>query len=305
MLRCIFSFAHAQICAKRAANRLAWEEHGLSATAHAKGLNPQSIRARKGGVPLVCLTAYTTPVARIVDPHCDLVLVGDSVGMVVHGLPSTIGVTLDMMILHGQAVRRGIENALLVVDMPFGSYEESPAQAFRNAARVMAETGCAAVKLEGGVVMAETIRFLVARGVPVVAHVGLTPQGVNAFGGYTVQGRGEDAGRVTADARAVAEAGAFSVVLEKVPEALARSITADIAIPTIGIGASPACDGQILVVDDMLGLFTDFRPKFVKRYGELGHAASEAVAAYAEDVRQRRFPAPEHVFAETVPGKKS
>jgi 3-methyl-2-oxobutanoate hydroxymethyltransferase len=282
----------------------AWEEHGLSATAHAKGLNPQSIRARKGGVPLVCLTAYTTPVARIVDPHCDMVLVGDSVGMVVHGLPSTIGVTLDMMIMHGQAVRRGIENALIVVDMPFGSYEESPEQAFRNAARVMAETGCAAVKLEGGVVMAETIRFLVARGIPVVAHVGLTPQGVNAFGGYTVQGRGEDAGRVIADARAVADAGAFSVVLEKVPETLARAITADIAIPTIGIGASPACDGQILVVDDMLGLFTDFRPKFVKRYAELGHAASEAVAAYAEDVRRRRFPAPGHVFAETVPGKK-
>ncbi len=276
----------------------------MSATAHAKDLNPQSIRARKGGVPLVCLTAYTTPVASIVDPHCDLVLVGDSVGMVVHGLPSTIGVTLDMMIMHGQAVRRGIENALLVVDMPFGSYEESPEQAFRNAARVMAETGCAAVKLEGGVSMAETIRFLVARGIPVVAHVGLTPQGVNAFGGYTVQGRGKDADRVVADARAVAEAGAFSVVLEKVPETLARTITAEIAIPTIGIGASPACDGQILVVDDMLGLFTDFRPKFVKRYAELGHAASEAVAAYAEDVRQRRFPAPEHVFSETVPGKK-
>jgi 3-methyl-2-oxobutanoate hydroxymethyltransferase len=277
----------------------------LSATARAKSSNPQSILARKGGVPIVCLTAYTTPVARIVDPHCDLVLVGDSVGMVVHGLPSTVGVTLDMMILHGQAVRRGVENALLVVDMPFGSYEESPAQAFRNAARVMAETGCEAVKLEGGVSMAETIRFLVARGIPVVAHVGLTPQGVNTFGGYTVQGRGRDADRVFADARAVAAAGAFSVVLEKVPEALARAITADIAIPTIGIGASPACDGQILVVDDMLGLFTDFRPKFVRRYAELGHAAAEAVAAYAEDVRQRRFPAPEHVFADTLPGKKS
>jgi 3-methyl-2-oxobutanoate hydroxymethyltransferase len=277
----------------------------LSATTHAKGSNPLSIRARKGGVPLVCLTAYTTPVARLVDPHCDLVLVGDSVGMVLHGLPSTVGVTLDMMILHGQAVRRGIENALLVVDMPFGSYEESPAQAFRNAARVMAETGCAAVKLEGGVSMAETISFLVARGIPVMAHVGLTPQGVNAFGGYTVQGRGEDADRVIADARAVAYAGAFSVVLEKVPETLARAITAEKDIPTIGIGASPACDGQILVIDDMLGLFTDFRPKFVKRYAELGHATTEAVVAYAEDVRQRRFPGPEHVFAEKLPGKKS
>lgn len=277
----------------------------MSATARARSSNPQSILARKGGVPLVCLTAYTTPVARLVDPHCDLVLVGDSVGMVLHGLPSTVGVTLDMMILHGQAVRRGVENALLVVDMPFGAYEESPRQAFRNAARVMADTGCAAVKLEGGVTMAETIRFLVQRGIPVVAHVGLTPQGVNAFGGYTVQGRGKDAGRVMADARAVAEAGAFCVVLEKVPEPLARAITADIAIPTIGIGASPACDGQILVVDDMLGLFTDFRPKFVRRYAELGHAAAEAVAAYAEDVRQRRFPAPEHVFADTLPEGKS
>lgn len=277
----------------------------MSATARARSSNPQSILARKGGVPLVCLTAYTTPVARLVDPHCDLVLVGDSVGMVLHGLPSTVGVTLDMMILHGQAVRRGVENALLVVDMPFGAYEESPRQAFRNAARVMAETGCAAVKLEGGVTMAETIRFLVQRGIPVVAHVGLTPQGVNAFGGYTVQGRGKDAGRVMADARAVAEAGAFCVVLEKVPEPLARAITADIAIPTIGIGASTACDGQILVVDDMLGLFTDFRPKFVRRYAELGHAAAEAVAAYAEDVRQRRFPAPEHVFADTLPEGKS
>lgn len=277
----------------------------MSATTHAKGSNPQSIRARKGGLPLVCLTAYTTPVARLVDPHCDLVLVGDSLGMVLHGLPSTVGVTLDMMILHGQAVRRGVENALLVVDMPFGSYEESPAQAFGNASRVMAETGCGAVKLEGGVTMAETISFLVARGVPVMAHVGLTPQGVNTFGGYTVQGRGKDAHRVIADARAIAEAGAFSVVLEKVPESLARAITAEIDIPTIGIGASSACDGQILVVDDMLGLFTDFRPKFVKRYAELGHAAAEAIAAYAEDVRQRRFPAAEHVFADTPPAGKS
>jgi len=282
-----------------------WEGASLSATAQAKSLNPQSIRARKGGVPLVCLTAYTTPVARLVDSHCDIVLVGDSVGMVLHGLPSTVGVTLEMMVMHGKAVRRGIENALLVVDLPFGSYEESPEQAFRNASRLMGETGCGAVKLEGGVIMAETIRFLVARGIPVMAHVGLTPQGVNAFGGYTVQGRGKDADRVMADARAVADAGAFSVVLEKVPETLARAITAEIAIPTIGIGASPACDGQILVVDDMLGLFTDFRPKFVKRYGELGHAMSEAVAAYAEDVRQRRFPGSEHVFADILPEKKS
>lgn len=268
----------------------------MSATAQVKALTPQTIAARKGGAPVVCLTAYTTPVARLVDPHCDLVLVGDSVGMVLHGLPSTLSVTLDMMILHGQAVRRGIEKALLVVDMPFGTYEESPQQAFRNAARLMAETGCGAVKLEGGQSMAETIRFLVARGIPVMAHIGLTPQAVNAFGGYTVQGRGEGADKVRADARAVADAGAFSVVLEKIPESLARAITGEISIPTVGIGASPACDGQVLVVDDMLGLFTDFRPKFVKRYAELGRAADEAIAAYAADVRERRFPAMEHTF---------
>ncbi len=276
----------------------------MSATAQAKAITPQSIRARKGGTPIVCLTAYTTPVARLVDAHCDLVLVGDSVGMVVHGLPSTVGVTLDMMILHGNAVRRGLDRALLVVDLPFGSYEESPEQAFRSAIRVMTETLCGAVKLEGGVYMAETIRFLVTRGIPVMAHIGLTPQSVNTFGGYPVQGRGEDAERIMADARAVADAGAFSVVLEKVPETLARAITAEIAIPTVGIGASPACDGQVLVVDDMLGLFTDFRPKFVKRYAELGHAASAAIASYAQEVRSRDFPAIEHTFADSLPAKK-
>lgn len=266
-----------------------------------KPLTPPDILARKGGTPIVSLTAYTTPVARLLDPHCDVVLIGDSVGMALHGLPSTLGVTLEMMILHGQAVRRGLSRALMVVDLPFGSYEESPAQAVRSAARVMAETGCAAVKLEGGEVMAETIRTLTARGIPVMAHIGLTPQAVNALGGYRVQGRGADADRIARDARAVAEAGAFSVVLEKVTEPLARRITAEVAIPTIGIGASPACDGQVLVVDDMLGLFGEFRPKFVKRYAELGQAASAAIAAYAADVRARRFPGPEHVFADKAP----
>lgn len=269
----------------------------MSAIANTKAITPPDIHSRKGGTPLVCLTAYTTPVARLVDPHCDVVLVGDSVGMVLHGLPTTLGVTLDMMIMHGRAVRRGLERALMVVDIPFGSYEESLDQAFRNAARLMAETGCAAVKLEGGEVMAETIRFLTGRGVPVMAHVGLTPQAVNAFGGYRVQGRGEDGERILRDARAVAEAGAFAVVLEKMPEALARRITEELAIPTIGIGASPACDGQILVVDDVLGMFTDFRPKFVKRYAELGSEAEAAIGAYAADVRDRRFPAAEHVYA--------
>ncbi len=271
----------------------------MSATARTRALFPPDIAARKTGTPLVCLTAYTTPVARLVDPHCDLVLVGDSVGMVLHGLSSTLGVTLEMMIMHGKAVRRGLERACMVVDMPFGSYEEGPEQAFRNAARLMTETGCAAVKLEGGTSMAETIRFLVARGIPVMAHVGLTPQAVNAFGGYAVQGRGAGGERIAQDARAVAEAGAFCVVLEKIPEPLARSITAEIAVPTIGIGASPACDGQILVVDDMLGMFTAFRPKFVKRYAELGEAAGLAIAAYASDVRERSFPAAEHVFSDT------
>ena len=268
----------------------------VSGTARPVGL-PEVAQA-KGGTPIVCLTAYTTPVARLVDRHCDIVLVGDSLGMVLHGLESTLGVTLEMMILHAKAVRRGTERALMVVDMPFGSYEESPEQAFRNAARVMAETGCAAVKLEGGVTMAETIGFLTRRGIPVMAHVGLTPQAVNALGGYKVQGRGPDAERILNDARAVAAAGAFSVVLEKVTEPLARRITEAVAIPTIGIGASAACDGQVLVIDDMLGLFTEFQPKFAKRYAELGRDAEAAIAAFAEEVRTRRFPGPEHVFVD-------
>jgi 3-methyl-2-oxobutanoate hydroxymethyltransferase len=270
----------------------------MSATGKARQATPMELRARKGGTPLVCLTAYTTPVARLVDRNCDLVLVGDSVGMVLHGLPSTLGVTLEMMILHGQAVARGLDQALMVVDMPFGSYEEGPEQAFRNAARIMAETGAGAVKLEGGVAMAETIRFLTARSIPVMGHVGLTPQAINTLGGYKVQGRGADADRVLADAEAVAAAGAFAVVLEKVPAGLADRITAALPVPTIGIGASAGCDGQILVIDDLLGLFTEFRPKFAKRYAELGEAAAAAIAAYADEVRSRRFPAAEHVFGD-------
>ena len=277
----------------------------MSATSQIRALTPADITARKGGQPIVCLTAYTTPMARLVDAQCEVALVGDSVGMVLHGLPSTLGVTLEMMILHGQAVARGLKRALMVIDMPFGSYEEGPAQAFRNAARLMAETGAAAVKLEGGRHMAETIAFLVARGVPVMAHVGLTPQAVNTLGGYKVQGRGADAARLRADAQAVAEAGAFAVVLEKLPARLADEITAAVPIPTIGIGASARCDGQVLVVDDMLGLFTDFRPKFVRRYGELGAAAEAAVAAYAADVRARAFPGPEHEFADDAAGAKA
>ena len=276
----------------------------MSATSPVRSVLPPDIRARKGTTPLVVLTAYSTPVARLVDRHCDIVLVGDSVGMVVHGLPSTLGVTMEMMILHGRAVVRGATKAMPVIDMPFGSYEESPQQALRNASRLMAETGAPAVKIEGGLHMAETIAFLTARGVPVMAHVGLTPQSVNTLGGYKVVGRAEEAEKVMADARAVEDAGAFSVVLEKVPEGLAARITQALTIPTIGIGAGVHCDGQVLVVDDMLGLFTEFRPKFVKRYAELGTAADEAIAAYAADVRSRAFPAAEHSFPDEVPVKK-
>jgi 3-methyl-2-oxobutanoate hydroxymethyltransferase len=264
---------------------------------------PADIAAMKGQAPIVTLTAYTTPMARIVDAHCDVTLVGDSLGMVIHGLPSTIGVTMDMMILHGRAVMRGITKSLVVIDMPFGSYEESPAQAFRNASRIMAETGCPAIKIEGGQHMAETIAFLVARGVPVMAHIGLTPQSVNTLGGYRVVGRAGEADKLMADAQAVADAGAFSVVLEKLPEGLAARITDAIPIPTIGIGAGLHCDGQVLVVDDMLGLFTEFHPKFVKRYAQLGDAADQAVADYAAEVRAKTFPAPEHAFPDTLPAK--
>ena len=278
----------------------------MSATSASRPVLPPDIRARKGQAPLVVLTAYTTPMARLVDAHCDVALVGDSVGMVLHGLPSTLGVTMEMMILHGRAVVRGLTRAMAVIDMPFGSYEESPAQAYRNAARLMVETGAPAVKLEGGVHMAETIAFLTRRGVPVMAHVGLTPQAVNTLGGYKVVGRDAEAAGVMTDAEAVQAAGAFAVVLEKVPVGLAAQITQSLIIPTIGIGAGAQCDGQVLVLDDMLGMFTEFRPKFVKRYAELGTAADQAIAAYAEDVRAHRFPAPEHGFADEAPkGSKS
>ncbi len=273
----------------------------MSASTPARPVLPPDIRARKGSQPLVVLTAYTTPVARLVDAHCDIALVGDSLGMVLHGMPSTLGVTLEMMILHGRAVVRGLSHAMAVIDMPFGSYEESPQQAYRNAARLMSETGAPAVKLEGGVHMQDTIAFLTARGVPVMAHIGLTPQAVNTLGGYKVVGRDGEAEGVMADALAVQAAGAFAVVIEKVPVGLTARITQTLEIPTIGIGAGVNCDGQVLVVDDMLGLFTDFRPKFVKRYADLGRLADEAIAAYASEVRARTFPAPEHGFADAAP----
>jgi 3-methyl-2-oxobutanoate hydroxymethyltransferase len=255
---------------------------------------------RMKGTPQVWLTAYTTPVARLLDPICDVLLVGDSLGMVLYGLPSTLGVSLDMMIAHGAAVVRGARRACVVVDLPFGSYQESPPQAFRNAARVLAETGAQAVKLEGGVEMAETIRFLTQRGIPVCGHIGLMPQSVNVAGGFRATGRtGDEAAKVTADAHAVSDAGAFAVVVEGTLEPVAAAITADIAIPTIGIGASAQCDGQVLVIDDVLGTFNDFVPRFVKRYAELGVEISRAAEAYAADVRARRFPGDGNVFRKT------
>jgi 3-methyl-2-oxobutanoate hydroxymethyltransferase len=251
----------------------------------------------KGGPPIVGLTAYTAPIAHLLDPHVDFLLVGDSVGMVVYGFDSTLPVSLDMMSAHGAAVMRGSARALVVVDLPFGAYQESPPQAFASAARILAETGCAAVKLEGGTEMAETVRFLVRRGIPVMGHVGLMPQSVRAAGGFKVQGRGRDqAAEVMTDAVAVAEAGAFAIVVEGTVEPVARAITEKVPVPTIGIGASPACDGQILVTDDLLGVFTEFTPRFVKRYAELAPLISAATEAYAADVRARRFPAKEHCF---------
>jgi 3-methyl-2-oxobutanoate hydroxymethyltransferase len=268
-----------------------------------KRLTAPDIRARKGGEPIVSLTSYHAHTARLLDRHCDLILVGDSLGMVMHGLETTVPVTLDMMILQGLAVMRGSKRALVVVDMPFGSYEASKEQAFMSAARVMKETGCGAIKLEGGRRMAETIAFLVERGVPVMGHIGLTPQSINTIGSFRAQGRNAaDWGPIEDDANAVTEAGAFSVVIEAVAEPLARRITAAVAIPTIGIGGSVACDGQILVLEDMLGLSPRV-PKFVKRYGELGPSIEAAVAAYATDVRARAFPGPEHVYPMRPKGK--
>lgn len=254
------------------------------------------ITARKGGVPIVCLTAYTAPMAELLDDHCDLLLVGDSVGMVVHGLPNTVGVTLEMMILHGQAVMRTSKKAMVVVDMPFGSYEGAPETAYQNAVRIMKETGASAVKVESGSTVVETIEYLVKRGVPVMGHVGLRPQAVLVDGGFKAKGRaGEERARILEEAKATAAAGAFAVVVEGVAEGLAREITEAIAVPTIGIGASAGCDGQILVTDDMLGLF-DWTPKFVRRYADLRGEISKAIAGYADDVRQRKFPGPAEIY---------
>ena len=268
----------------------------MSTHGEQRRLTAPDIRARKGGEPIVALTSYHAHTARLLDKHCDVILVGDSLGMVMHGLETTLPVTLDMMILQGRAVMRGSHHALVVVDMPFGSYEASKEQAFMSAARVLKETGCGAIKVEGGRRMAETIAFLVERGVPVMAHVGLTPQAINSLGGFRAQGRDPaDWGPFEEDARAVAAAGAFSVVLEAMAEQLAARLTREIAVPTIGIGASAACDGQILVLEDMLGLSARV-PKFVKRYTDLGPSIDKAVADYAREVRSRAFPTAEHVY---------
>jgi 3-methyl-2-oxobutanoate hydroxymethyltransferase len=248
------------------------------------------IAGRKGKEPIVCLTAYDAPMAGLLDPHCDVLLVGDSLGMAVHGLPNTVGVTLEMMILHGQAVMRGSKRAMVVVDMPFGSYEGSPEAAYANAARIMKETGAQGVKVESGPTVPETIDYMVKRGIPVMGHVGLRPQAVLVDGAFRAKGKTEDEReRVLAEAKATADAGAFCVVVEGVAEALAYDITESIAVPTVGIGAGAGCDGQILVVDDMLGLF-DWTPKFVRRYASLREEIDQAVGSYAADVRERRFP---------------
>jgi 3-methyl-2-oxobutanoate hydroxymethyltransferase len=265
-----------------------------------KRLTVPAIQRRKiDGVteePLVMLTAYTARQAQILDPHCDILLVGDSLGQVIYGLPSTLPVTLDMMIAHGAAVVRGSYHSVVVVDLPFGSYEQSPEHAFATASRVMAETGCAAVKLEGGAVMAETIAFLSQRGIPVMAHVGLTPQAVNALGGYGARGRSqEEHAKIIADGQAVAAAGAFSVVVEGVLEEIAVALTQSVDIPTIGIGGSARCDGQVLVTEDMLGMFERV-PRFVKRYADMAGMISETVEKYAQEVRARTFPGPDQTY---------
>lgn len=259
-------------------------------------LTAQDIRGRKGSQKIVCLTAYTAPIAALLDPHVDVLLVGDTVGMVLHGLPTTLGVSLDMMILHGQAVMRGSSRALVVVDMPFGSYETSPQIAHVSAVRVMRETGCQAIKVESGKGIADTITYLTDRGIPVMGHVGLRPQAVHLDGGFRAKGRLEaEREQVIAEARAADQAGAFAIVVEGVARDLADEITRQVSVPTIGIGASPACDGQVLVTDDMLGLF-DWTPKFVRRHANLRETISRAAATYAEDVRSGRFPDKAEVY---------
>ena len=261
-----------------------------------KRLTVPRIRQRKGGEPLVMLTAYTVRMAQLLDPHCDMLLVGDSLGQVIYGLPHTVAVTMEMMAAHGAAVVRGSYHAAVVVDMPFGSYEATPELAFTNAARLLKETGAAAVKIEGGRVLAPTVEFLTSRGIPVMAHVGLTPQAVNILGGYGVRGKSAaEAKSIVEDAVAMSDAGAFAMVIEGVLEPIAIEITNKVACPTIGIGASAQCDGQVLVTEDMLGLF-ERTPKFVKRFGAMQGMVEESVRQYAEQVRDRSFPSADQLY---------
>lgn len=261
-----------------------------------KRLTVPRIRQRKGGEPIVMLTAYTVRMAQLLDPHCDMLLVGDSLGQVIYGLPHTVAVTMDMMAAHGAAVVRGSYHAAVIVDMPFGSYEASPEEAFKNAAHLLKETGAAGVKVEGGKVLAPTVEFLTSRGIPVMAHVGLTPQAVNILGGYGVRGKSdEEAKSIVEDAIAMSNAGAFALVIEGVMEPIAIEITKKVACPTIGIGASPQCDGQVLVTEDMLGLF-DRVPKFVKKFGTMSTHVEDSVKQYAEQVRNRSFPSAEQLY---------
>lgn len=262
-----------------------------------KRLTVPAIRKRKGGEPLVMLTAYTVRMAQLLDPHCDLLLVGDSLGQVIYGLPSTVPVTLEMMAAHGAAVVRGSYHAVVIVDMPFGSYEKSPEAAFESASWLMKQTGAAGVKLEGGAAMAPTVRFLTERGIPVIGHVGLTPQAINLLGGYGARGRSDaEAEKIASDAAAIDEAGAIAIVIEGVVEPIAIAVTRRVACPTIGIGASAECDGQVLVAEDMLGLF-DRTPRFVKRFDDLAGRISAAVQTYAAEVRTRAFPGPDQTYA--------
>ncbi len=261
-----------------------------------KRVTVPAVRQRKGGEPLVMLTAYTVRMAQLLDPHCDMLLVGDSLGQVIYGLPSTVPVTLEMMAAHGAAVVRGSYHSLVIIDMPFGSYEGSPEQAFQSAARLLKETGAAAVKLEGGEAMAPTIEFLSKRGIPVMAHIGLTPQAVNTLGGYGARGRSDaEAAKILGDAKAVDTAGCFAMVVEGVLEPIAIDVTKAVSCPTIGIGASAQCDGQVLVAEDMLGMFERV-PRFVKRYHEVAAEIGDAAARYAADVRSRAFPTPDQTY---------
>lgn len=269
----------------------------MSVHSQRKRITVPEIQSRKGPGSIVALTAYTKPMAKIIDPHVDLIIVGDSMGMVAYGMDSTLEVTLDMMIYHGRAVARGAEKACVVVDMPYASYQESPQQAYRNAAKVMATTGAQAIKMEGGPELAETVAFLTQRGIPVMPHIGLTPQHLNQLGGFKAQGKTDTAAQTLLEtAHTLADAGGFALLLEGIYEQAARTITESVPIPTIGIGASPACDGQVLVTEDITGLFSDYTPKFVKRYAKLDEEIGRAVSQYANEVRANDFPTAEYCF---------